>query len=671
MSESTSNKGTDGDAEGASSGTYFLIREAECSDDSSDGGSAEQGESEGEDETSAFIDNTDVDQGDSASLFAQQQREDSDLQTQVLKRKFIQSTPERPVARDANLELSPILKACSITPKKVKKRIRFADQENEAGGNAPAPAVEPEVDGTGEDSGVVDVTPGTSSTAEGTAEASGESAEGSAEGSTETDSEALLRDAVDTQQSTETDSVKIRKEFNQVDFVKTLLRSQNVRAKVLFNAKDGFGVSMSELCRIFKSNKTCSTDWVVAIVGVREDVVTTSHEQLQQHCDCVYTRVSFSGNTPVALQLLSFKHQKNRDTLHKLLKQHMMVDEQQIISNPPRTGSTAAALYWYKGTASSAVMVHGQLPPWVLRQCEVAHKMAGETTFELSQMVQWAYDHDLCDESSIALGYALIADEEENAQAFLRSNSQLKFVRDCAHMVRLYKRGEMLSMSMGEWIQYRASKVTGDRPDGWKNVLRFLRMQQVEIIPFLITMKYFLKGVPKKNCIAIDGPPDTGKSLFAMSLVKYLGGKVITFVNSKSQFWLQPLSEAKIGLIDDCTLPFWTYCDTYLRNGLDGNVVCIDCKHKAPIQLKFPPMIITTNVSIANDPKWTYLTNRIKSITFPTVLRKVEGTPLQLQDEDWKSFFDHFKVHLELDIEEDGEDGQSHGTLRVSSRKDL
>lgn len=274
--------------------------------------------------------------------------------------------------------------------------------------------------------------------------------------------------------------------------------------------------------------------------------------------------------------------------------------------------------------------------------------MAGEAQFELSKMVQWAYDNDLQDESSIALGYATIADEEENAKAFLKSNSQLKYVRDCANMVRLYKRGEMMSMTMAEWIQYRSDKVAGEDKDGWRHVLRFLRHQNVEIIPFLITMKDLLKGIPKRNCMAIDGPPNTGKSLFAMSLVKFMGGRVITFVNSKSHFWLQPLTEAKIGLIDDCTEPFWQYCDTYLRNGLDGNVVCIDCKHKAPVQLKFPPMLITTNVNIRNDPKWTYLVNRIKCITFPTVIQKVEGTPFHLKDEDWKSFFVKFKEHLEL-----------------------
>lgn len=209
----------------------------------------------------------------------------------------------------------------------------------------------------------------------------------------------------------------------------------------------------------------------------------------------------------------------------------------------------------------------------------------------------------------------------------------------------------------------------GENPDGWRKIVRFLRNQEIEIIAFLITLKYFMKGIPKMNCIVIQGPPNTGKSLFAMSIIKFFGGKVITFANSQSHFWLQPLADAKIGLIDDCTLPFWTYCDNYLRNGLDGNPVCIDCKHRTPIQIKFPPMIITTNVYIEDDPKWAYLTSRTKILTFPTVIRRIEG--FQLKDEDWKSFFEKYKVHLGLEIAEDGEDRQSTSSLRVSARRDI
>lgn len=109
-------KGT-GDA-GASPGRYFLLREAECSEDSSeDGGSLEQifdgdTESEGGD----FIDDGAVDQGNSAQLYHQLETQEADQQLQVLKRKYLQSpkqsTPDRTRTQEADLALSPILKEC-------------------------------------------------------------------------------------------------------------------------------------------------------------------------------------------------------------------------------------------------------------------------------------------------------------------------------------------------------------------------------------------------------------------------------------------------------------------------------------------------------------------------------------------------------------------------------
>lgn len=223
----------------------------------------------------------------------------------------------------------------------------------------------------------------------------------------------------------------------------------------------------------------------------------------------------------------------------------------------------------------------------------------------------------------------------------------------------------MASMNMGEWIDRCCRKVDPD-PQGWRVIVQFLRNQRVEFIPFLSSMNMLLKGIPKKNCLCIYGPPDTGKSMFAMSLINFLGGKVLSFVNSKSQFWMQPLADAKIGLIDDVTRPFWDYCDTYLRTGLDGNPISLDCKHKAPTQMKFPPLLLTTNVSVDSEERWRYLQSRIKTISFPTV----QGSPAtQLKDQHWSSFFIKFWAALELP-RVDENDGNPRPALRLNPRAD-
>lgn len=341
--------------------------------------------------------------------------------------------------------------------------------------------------------------------------------------------------------------------FNQENFVRNLLKNQNVKAKVMYKANTALGVGFNELCRVFRSNKTMCQDWVVVTVGVRECISQAAHEQLKGYCSFVMTRTGWGDNTPVVMQLVRFNNQKNREGIIKLYKTIMTVDPVQILCNPPRLNSAASALFWYKAAASQCTTMHGEMLEWIVHQTEVAHQAAGETPFDLSQMIQWALDNDMEDESQIALGYALLADEEKNALAFLKCNNQARFVKDCCQMVRLYRRGVMRSMDMPQWIAFRNKKIGGELTEGWRKIVKFLRYQGVEMYPFLMTMKYFLKGIPKKNCLVIEGPPDTGKSLFCMSLIKYMGGKVVSFQNHKSHFWLQPLIDAKMGMVDDCT----------------------------------------------------------------------------------------------------------------------
>lgn len=276
MYEMGDSKGT-GDA-GASPGKYFLLREAECGDDSSeDGGSMEQifdgdTESEGAD----FIDDCPVDQGTSAELYHRQETEESEQLLQVLKRKFMQSpkqsTPDRTRTQEAELALSPILQECSITPRKggkVKKKIRFADKvDDEAGCSTADGNMDRKVGG---------------------AEEGREDPEGAVQNNTESqtsDASSKQLGAIEGRVPDEPDraappqeeeSLSILpansqgtqgKSFDSSLFANSLMRSQNARATVLAKIRDAFLVPMSQLCRLYKSDKTMSYDWVVCVVGV-------------------------------------------------------------------------------------------------------------------------------------------------------------------------------------------------------------------------------------------------------------------------------------------------------------------------------------------------------------------------------------------------------------------
>lgn len=311
------------------------------------------------------------------------------------------------------------------------------------------------------------------------------------------------------------------------------------------------------------------------------------------------------------------------------------------------------------------------MPDWILTQTSLSHRLAAEKPFELSAMIQYAYDNNITDECELALAYAMLADSEHNAKAFLKTNSQSKYIKDAITMVRHYKRAQMRSMSMSEWINHCCNEVKDDeKPEGWRCIANFLRFQKVEVIWFVSVMTRFLRRVPKKSCICFWGPPNTGKSMFAYSLCRFLKGRTITFANHGSQFWLSPLLDAKVGLLDDVTMTAWRYFDQYLRGGLDGNDVCVDAKHRQPVQTKFPPMLLTSNTDLKSEDSLKYLHSRVTTFHFPETMPVHLGeTKFAFDDACWKSFFRRFWKHLQLSDQED-DDEPTERPLRLDPRCD-
>lgn len=436
----------------------------------------------------------------------------------------------------------------------------------------------------------------------------------------------------------------------------SLLNLNNKRAHILFKFKELFGVAYSDLTRNYKSDRSCSDHWVILVHHAAEEAVEGSKIVLQQYCE--YLQVityDFTG-----LYLIQFKTAKNRDTVKKLICTNLNVSDWQVICDPPRTRSTPSALYFYQKGLGNASFKYGVLPDWIARQTLLSHQGATQAdTFELAKMVQYAYDNDIVDESEMAYTYASCAEYDTNAAAFLKSNNQYKYLKDCIAMVRMYKRHEMRKMSMGQWV-FKCCNEHSDTGD-WKIIAKFLQYQQVQFISFLIKLKQFFKGIPKKNCMVFYGPPDTGKSFFCFSLLTFLHGKVISFMCKNSNFWLQPLLEAKIGFLDDATYPCWTFIDVNLRNALDGTPVCVDAKHKAPTQIRLPPLLITTNVPVLEDVNLKYLHSRLTCIEFPNKLPVSDDGSLvyQITNDTWASFFRKFASQLELVSEEEDDGGNS------------
>lgn len=630
-------KGTDMN-EGCS-GWCFIETEAEC-----DRGNSDSEVEDDEFDIVDLVDNANVVQGNTLAVYNQQTALEDEQKILQLKRKFMSSPAQSPEESIVS-ELSPRLCAISIGKKSQKARRKLFDV-------------------SGHDSGVVLNSSSYGDSMEGAVN----EAVGLSEMQVQNNSCESEKSVCDVRVESSESIEPGKTQGSEPESVIQLLKTANPQAALLAGFKDLFGVSFCDLTRVFKSNKTCCEDWVLAVFMIPLSLADSVAALIQPHC--VYSHISCAtGKYGVcSLMLCRFKASKSRETVKKLLVSCLHVSENLLLVEPPKLRSAPAAMFWYRKSLCQGTEVKGEMLEWIAKQVLVSHQASEVCQFELSNMVQWAYDNDFCDEATIAYEYALCAEVDANAEAFLKSNCQAKYVKDCYTMVKHYKKAEMQRMSMAEWVKKRAEKFEGD--GDYRPIVKFLKHQNIEFISFLNTFRMFLKGIPKKNCLVICGPPNTGKSLFSMSLLKFLGGKVISFANYKSHFWLQPLGECKVGLLDDATDSCWDYFDVYLRNFLDGNEVSLDMKHRAPIQIKCPPLLVTTNVDIRENLKYRYLYSRVTMLMFKNECPLTEEGELlyAITPENWKSFFT--RLWARLDIEEDNsEEGNgSQQAFRCSAR---
>ncbi|AAL14228.1 putative replication protein E1 [Etapapillomavirus 1] len=437
------------------------------------------------------------------------------------------------------------------------------------------------------------------------------------------------------------------------ELLQRCLTSKNRKLSALAAFKKMYNASYYEVAREYKSDKTQSYEWVLFMLGCSPERVSALNECLKGVTEFILYDCNPTDYS--ALFYLEFYCSKNREGVRRLLKNYNVDTDSILLLNPPNKRSVLAALFYQK-----LVLAHGDFPDWC-RDILSNEQLSGEG-FELSQMIQWALDNKHHDEGSIAYHYAIHAEQDNNAKLWLQSNQQAKYVRDAATMVRHFVKGRLHSITMSEHIaaQIREYDVESTDEDGWKKILVFLTFQHINFKEFISILCMWLKGRPKKSCITIAGVPDSGKSMFAYSLIKFLNGSVLSFANSKSHFWLQPLTECKAALIDDVTLPCWDYVDTFLRNALDGNAICIDCKHRAPVQTKCPPLLLTSNydprlhgVDSGGGNRYKYLNSRIQFLLFNRVIPLYGTQPrFYIEPADWRSFFQKYSEDLQLQITE-------------------
>lgn len=450
--------------------------------------------------------------------------------------------------------------------------------------------------------------------------------------------------------------------------IHSLLHSSNLIASLLARFKNVVGIGWREVTREFKSNKSTTSSWVVACFDVLEHLYESSCELLKNYCDYLLCRRYVHERYNVCMYLCDFNVAKCKTTVFALFKTLVGVEEKLILAEPPKIRSPVCAMYWFKSSLTQGSFKHGTPPEWLAQQTILGHKAASQPSkFDLAEMIQWAYDNNYLEASEIAYNYAMEANNDPNAAAWLASTSQAKYVKDVQAMVSYYKRAELCRMSMSEYLWTQCQKVTEN--GSWLPIMNLLQFQGIEPILFVTAMKDWLRGTPKKNTIFIIGVPNTGKSMLTNSLISFMNGSRLSYAMSRSTFWMQPLATCKAALIDDATAGCLNFFDSHLRNLLDGYNICIDRKFKNPVEIKAPPLLVTTNIDITKDPRYFYLRSRAVCFHFENVLPLDEnGNPVfHITHANWANFFTRLWARLGLEEQENSQhDGDR--ALNISSR---
>ncbi|AAA66843.1 replication protein [Odocoileus virginianus papillomavirus 1] len=595
-------------------GDSFILFEAECSDTDSE--SPAQGESTDED----LLDNATAVPGNHLELFQTQEKEAGERQISILKRKLCLS----PCSADSEVEQLKSWACCHkyhTSEANPVVRRRLFERGDPGGANTP---VNHEAD---------NFSPSGLQVQSGENRWSQEKGKGGVS------------------------PVPSSAEPNMAACIQKLF-------KTLYIASHG------EITRVFQSNKTVNHQWVILAYGVSEVLYSASFDLFGKQCNCLQTSRKVHEKGSISVYRCMFNVAKSRDTVQKLMTTILNVTAGNLLLQPPKIRGLGPALFWFKLTLSPATLTHGTTPEWIQQATNVASNTGEAAKFDLGTMVQWAYDHGFTEESKIAYEYALCAGSDCNAKAFLASTSQARLVKDCCTMVRHYLRAEVQALTMSGYIKRRCDQTAGS--GSWLSIMNLLKYHGIEHIQFVNALKPWLKGIPKYNCITIVGPPNSGKSLLCNSLIAFLGGKVLTFANHHSHFWLAPLADCRVALIDDATTACWRYFDTHLRNVLDGYPFGIDRKHNTAVQMKAPPLLVTSNIDVHAEEKYFYSHSRVKPFYFKEPCPASDnGEPMfSITDADWKHFFERLWGRLDLSDQEDevDDDECSQRTVTCSAR---
>ncbi|QYW06039.1 E1 protein [Papillomaviridae sp. Seabass_c24797] len=409
--------------------------------------------------------------------------------------------------------------------------------------------------------------------------------------------------------------------------------------------KEATKLSWHVLVRQIKSSTSKQPCWCALIPGesreVKAKLAVLSQEQNVQ------TLMEGPTFFDLHMVMIEFFTPIGKDQFQLLCLKY---DLKALCINAPNPHKDVAVLVWRNYCA----IVKGDLPEWIKAKFQAETTETGlNAEFKLKIAAQYCIDNDINDEAQFIYQYSQITGTDSNAKAWLNHNSCLKWAKDAVQLSIKMRAGREASMNPGEFVQHKIDQLP-ERTGNFKKIDSLLLFQNIMPVSFANAVRKLLYRVPKKSVLCLVGKKDTGKSLISSTLSQFLGGKALGFQNHRSSFWLQPAINARLVVLDDATLSFWEYANVYLRTAFDGNSISVDAKNLAMKEIKFPPIIITSNYDIRNTEQFGdfgFLTNRVLFFSMQKELTSQQVQRWLPTSADWASWF--FEYRQNLDIEDD------------------
>ncbi|QYW06029.1 E1 protein [Papillomaviridae sp. Seabass_c1851] len=244
-------------------------------------------------------------------------------------------------------------------------------------------------------------------------------------------------------------------------------------------------------------------------------------------------------------------------------------------------------------------------------------------TFSMEELLTFCEDTEPDTVQQLIHRYTNLAKQgDTNALAWRNSTNCLNIAKNAYAMWKNNVQGEELDLSLTEYIH---KKLENHERGNWVNVDKLLRYQGIEPLWFLNCFRKWLRGPIKGNTIVLQGPGNSGKSMLQDSIIKLLGGVFLSW-HHDNQYWKSPVLGARFACIDDLTQKGWVNLDETERRALDGGTITVNKKFTQPTEVKFPPLMITTNCSL-EDERFEFLRNRLTRFSFTKCVLDSAGAP--------------------------------------------